>query len=94
MFLIRGDDLRKSDYATARARYAKTFPQLFAKNLAAFNERDAFAAIDLACVLQHTGEDEQANALLDRTETHLRTVPRNIGLRRRMSAPRGLIGRH
>ena len=33
MFLIRDHDLRKGDYATARARYAKAFPELFAKEL-------------------------------------------------------------
>ena len=76
MFLIRGDDLRRGDYATARARYAKAFPQLFAKNLPEFNERDVFAAIDLALVLQHSGEGERAKALLDRSETYLRAVPR------------------
>ena len=33
MCLIRDHDLRKGDYATARARYAKAFPELFAKEL-------------------------------------------------------------
>ena len=56
MFLLRDDDLRKGDYAGARARYAKAFPDLFAKELPTFTDRDAFAAIDLALVLQHTGE--------------------------------------
>ena len=76
MFLIRDHDLRKDDYATARARYAKAFPQLFVKELATFTDRDAFAAIDLALVLQHTGEDERAKALLDRSEAYMRTFPR------------------
>ena len=50
---------RSSQGATtqaARARYAKAFPELFAKELPKFKERDAFAAVDLALVLQHTGE--------------------------------------
>ena len=55
VFLIRDHDRRKGDYAAARARYAKSFPELFAKELPAFRDRDAFAAIDLALVLQHTG---------------------------------------
>jgi TolB-like protein/cytochrome c-type biogenesis protein CcmH/NrfG len=76
MFLIRDDDLRKGDYATARARYAKAFPHFFAKELPAFNDRDAFVAIDLPLVLQHTGEGERAKVLLDRSEAHLRTIPR------------------
>ena len=40
------------------------------------HDRDAFAAIDLALVLQHTGEGERAKALLDRSEAYFRTIPR------------------
>ena len=36
----------------------------------------AFAAIELALVLQHTGEGERAKALLDRSEAYFRTIPR------------------
>jgi hypothetical protein len=76
LWLVRNDDLRKRDYAGARARYAKAFPNLFAKELPTFNLRYAFSAIDLALVLQHTGEGERAKALLDRSEAYLRTIPR------------------
>ena len=76
VFLIRDHDRRKGDYASARTRYAKSFPELFAKELPAFRDRDAFAAIDLALVLQHTGESERAKALLDRSEAYLQTIPR------------------
>jgi tetratricopeptide (TPR) repeat protein len=76
LFLVRNDDFRKRDYAGARARYAAAFPNLFEKELPTFNGRDAFAAIDLALVLQHTGEGERAKALLDRSEAYLRTIPR------------------
>ena len=75
-FLIRDHDLRKGDYATARARYAKSFPHLFEKELPSFSDRDAFAAPDLALVLQHTGESERAKPLLDRSEAYFRTIPR------------------
>ena len=44
MFLMRDDDLRKGDYASARARYAKAFPDLFAKELPTFNELDALCS--------------------------------------------------
>ena len=37
MYLIRDHDLRRGDYATARARYAKAFPELFAKELLTFS---------------------------------------------------------
>ena len=76
LFLLRDDDLRKGDYAGARARYAKAFPYLFAKELPTFKERDASAAIDLAVVLQHTGEGDRAKALLDRSETYFQAIPR------------------
>jgi TolB-like protein/Tfp pilus assembly protein PilF len=76
LFLLRDDDLRKRDYARARARYAEAFPALFAKELPTFKERDASAAIDLAVVLQHTGEGERAEALLDRSEAYFQTIPR------------------
>jgi tetratricopeptide (TPR) repeat protein len=74
--LLRDDDLRRGDYAAARARYAKAFPGLFAKELRKLRGRDAFAAIDLALVLQHTGEGERALALLERAEAYVRTIPR------------------
>jgi TolB-like protein/Tfp pilus assembly protein PilF len=76
MPLVGDHDLRKGDYASARARYAKAFPDLFAKELPRLKFRDAFAAIELALVLQHTGEDERASALLDRSEAFLRRIPR------------------
>jgi hypothetical protein len=79
LYLIRDDDLRKGDYAKARMRYADAFPRLFAKNLSEFSERDAYAAIDLALVLQHTGEGELAQLLLDRSETYFRNVPLMAG---------------
>jgi tetratricopeptide (TPR) repeat protein len=76
LFLLRDDDLRKGDYASARARYAEAFPDLFAQDLPAFKERDASAAIDLAVVLQHTGEGDRARTLLDHSEQHFRAIPR------------------
>lgn len=75
-FLVRDHDIRKRDYAAARARYAKAYPELFADDLPAFEDRRAFAAIDLALVLQHTGEGQRARALLDRSESYLGTLPR------------------
>ena len=76
LFLLRDHYLRKGDFAKARARYAEAFPELLAKELPQFRDRNAYAAIDLALVLQHTGEGNRAMALLDRSEAYLRTVPR------------------
>jgi TolB-like protein/cytochrome c-type biogenesis protein CcmH/NrfG len=76
MPLVVEHDIRKGDYASARARYAKAFPDLFAEELPKLEFRHTFAAIDLALVLQHTREEERASALLDRSEALLRTIPR------------------
>ena len=76
LFLLRDDDIRRGDYAGARARYAEAFPQLFEDTPPTFTEPDAFAAVDLALVLIHLGEDRQARSLLDRSEAYLRTIPR------------------
>jgi tetratricopeptide (TPR) repeat protein len=75
-YLIRDHDLRRGDYTTARARHAKAYPELFETKLPKLTTRAAFATIELALVLQHTGESERAEVLLDRGETYLRTVPR------------------
>ena len=76
LFLLRDCDLRKGDYAGARALYARAFPNLFAKEPPKFRERDANAALDLAVVLQNTGEGDRAKALLDRSEIYFQSIPR------------------
>ena len=76
MFLLRDHDLQRGDYSGARTRYAKAYPELFAKELPKFKQRDAFAAVELALVLQHTGEEERGQALLERAEADFRTIPR------------------
>jgi tetratricopeptide (TPR) repeat protein len=74
-FLVR-DGTRRGGYADARARYAKAFPILFATKLRTLTDREAFAAVDLALVLQHTREGQRASVLMDRAEADLRTMPR------------------
>jgi len=76
VFLMRNFDLRQGDYWAARSRYATAFPHLLTQELTRLNDRDAFAAIDLALVLQHTREDQRAKALLDLSEAYLHTAPR------------------
>ena len=67
----------RGDYAVARTSYAKAYPTLFAAELPPVRSRyDAFAAIELAVVLQHTGERDRARALLDRSEAFIQTIPR------------------
>jgi hypothetical protein len=52
------------------------YPDLLATDLPALKEREASAAVDLAVVLQHTGEGARAEQLLDRAEAHFQAVPR------------------
>jgi TolB-like protein/Tfp pilus assembly protein PilF len=74
--LLRNHDIRSRNYAVARARYAAAFPELFAKELPKLTARNGTVAIDLALVLQHTGERQRAEALLDRSEVLMRALPR------------------
>ena len=76
VFHLRDLDFLTNGYAAARSRYASAFPELFAHDVPPLRGQDAVAAIDLALVLQHTGESRQASALLDRSEAHFRTLPR------------------
>ena len=78
VFLLRDLDLLTNDFATARARYAEAFPALLAKQLPKLNDHNAGAAVDLAVVLQHTGEAQRADELLDQVDRHIRAaaIPR------------------
>jgi len=76
IFLLRDDDLRHGDYASARARYAAAFPELLAGERPTIDASNAGVAIELALVLQRTGEPERAKRLLDRSEAYYRTTPR------------------
>ena len=72
--LLADADLRRGDHAAARARYAQAFPDLLAAKSPEIDELElAVAAKNLACVLQHTGEEERARLLLDRSEAFFRT---------------------
>jgi tetratricopeptide (TPR) repeat protein len=76
--LLADADLRRGDYAAARARYAEQFPELLATKVPDIDELDlALAAKELAYVLQHTGEEERARMLLDRSAAGFRTAPRS-----------------
>ena len=76
LFVLREYDLLAHDYATARGRYEKAYPQLFRDGLTklTFDERNI--AIELAYVLQHTGDAERTRVLLDLSEAALASTPR------------------
>lgn len=76
LWLLRDADLRTADYAAARERYKQAFPELFGAEIPKLDALNGLAAIDLALVLQRTGEAERANRLLQRGETYVRTIPR------------------
>jgi hypothetical protein len=74
---MRDNDLRAGDYATARARYAKVSPELLDKEPPEVYALNLPKAIDLALVLQQTGESHRATVLLDRAEELIRRYPRS-----------------
>jgi hypothetical protein len=76
VWLLRDDDLRKGDYTTARDRYVKAFPGLLTGAAPELTWNDVDSAIDLALVLQHTGERKRATILLDRAEAYVQQFPR------------------
>jgi len=69
-------DLRKDDYAAVRARCAKAFPELLVPGAARVDDSNWQTAVQLAHVMQKTGESGQANALLDRVDAYLKTMTR------------------
>ena len=70
--MLRDADLRAGTAALARARYAAAYPELLTSEVPALDLSSARAAIDLALVLQTTGEDSRARVLLDRAEEIMR----------------------
>jgi TolB-like protein/Flp pilus assembly protein TadD len=76
LLLLRDADARQGHYATARARYARAYPELFTAEPPKIDRANYPIAIDLALVLQKTGETARASVLLDRIEEFIRTIPR------------------
>jgi len=75
LVLLQERDLLKHDYATTRSRYEKAYPQLSSDKLTKLTyERDL--AVELAYVLQHTGEAERAEVLLDLATAACASTPR------------------
>ena len=68
-------DLEKTDYLRARARFAKARPQMLSPE-PSLDRLSYEYAIDLAALLQKTGESDRAKILLDRSEQVIRTMPR------------------
>jgi len=69
-------DLANGDAGTARARYAKAYPELLAPGPLRIDRSNYFAALGLASILLQTGEDIRARQLLDGSEGAIRQIPR------------------
>jgi len=76
LVILRNGDLDKGDYKAARARYENAYAELLGAEPPLVDGSNYSAAVDLALVLQKTGEIERARALLDRGEQVIRTIPR------------------
>ena len=75
MVLVSGD-LRRGTPANSRARYASAFPELLDPAGPRVNAGNLRAAVQLAAVLQTTGQADQAATLLDASERALVGLPR------------------
>jgi TolB-like protein/Tfp pilus assembly protein PilF len=72
--LLRDVDLRAGRPVRARARYAVAFPELVAPGVPQLDTDSFIAAVDLALVLQQTGENARAELLLNRASEFLRSL--------------------
>ena len=75
--LLRDHELRAGSFGKARSHYEKAYPALLKENEPTINRTNYRAAIDLAYVLQLSGEQERADLLLDRSLAFIRSgLPR------------------
>jgi tetratricopeptide (TPR) repeat protein len=74
--LIADQELRAGQYSEARALYEKGYPELLGEAAPNVDYRNHRAAIGLASVLFKTGEQEQANLLLNRSFQRIQILPR------------------
>jgi len=74
--ILRDADFLSGNWQAARAGYAQAFPELLAAAEPQIDGRNYAAAIELALVLQKSGEVERAGQLLDLSEQYIRTIPR------------------
>jgi hypothetical protein len=73
---VRDADVQAGNYDTARERYADLFPELFASPSPKVDLSNYRAAIDLALVLQRSGQTGAALRLLELAEVAIRNHTR------------------
>jgi TolB-like protein/tetratricopeptide (TPR) repeat protein len=74
--ILRDADIAAGRLEVARSRYARLFPELFEPELPAVDDRNYFAAIDLALVLILLGEERRADDILAGSLAVIATKPR------------------
>jgi tetratricopeptide (TPR) repeat protein len=74
--LLRDQEVRAGRYTEARALYEEHFPELLSKRDPEVDLRNYRAAINLALILSRTGEQEQADLLLNRSLQQVQRRPR------------------
>jgi len=74
--ILMDADLRSGDTAAALARYRQAFPEFLEKTSPRVDEVNYSAAVELALVLQKSGELERAAQLLEASELVIRRLPR------------------
>lgn len=73
---LRDRELEAGQYAAARERYAKAFPELFDEKIPEIDKSNYGAAINVAPILFETGEKDRAIMLLRRGLAFLETIER------------------
>jgi TolB-like protein/Tfp pilus assembly protein PilF len=74
--VLRHHDVRMGNYIEARARYEKRYPALLAENKPKIGYLNYRVAIDLAAILQLTGEQERADWLLSESLKYVQGIQR------------------
>ncbi|MCZ6526216.1 MAG: tetratricopeptide repeat protein [Gammaproteobacteria bacterium] len=73
---LRNHDVREGNFVKARDRYIEIFPELLEENKSKIDSLNFRAAIDLAAVLQKTGEYELADGLLNGSLRYMQNIQR------------------
>ncbi|MDH3415648.1 MAG: tetratricopeptide repeat protein [Gammaproteobacteria bacterium] len=76
LHLLRNADLAASRYDVARSRYARAHRELIESEVPNVNTSNYHAAVDLALVLMHLGEQERADDLLEGSLQVIKNLPR------------------
>jgi TolB-like protein/DNA-binding winged helix-turn-helix (wHTH) protein/Tfp pilus assembly protein PilF len=81
LVFLRDRDVRLGRYAEARARYEEHYPELLIDEDPRVDRHNFFQAIDLALILDKTGDPEQAELLRERSLQEFRSRPHGGGYR-------------